>query len=137
MDTKYSINTTILIPFSPSCNKIFYHEGDEQYTRWMTNIKCQSLTLCTATQESYDIISSFCVPIKPNNNNVFKCFSQNNIQQSVQTNIRTLDGDVVVFSRHFLNPFVMSLMDIMDDIGDVNVPDCFFNFLEIYCLQIG
>ena len=30
-----------------------------------------------------------------------------------------------MFSRHFLNPFDVSLMDIMDDIGDVNVSDCF------------
>ena len=57
----------------------------------MTNIKCQSLTMCTATQESCDIVPSDCVQIKPNNKNVFNYFSQHNIQQSVQTNMHTLD----------------------------------------------
>ena len=57
----------------------------------MTNIHCQSLTMCTVIQESCDIIPSDCVPIKPNNKNVFKYLSQHNIQQLVKTNIRTLD----------------------------------------------
>ena len=74
----------------------------------MTNIKCQSLTLCTVTQESCDIIPSDCVPIKPNNNKVFKYSSQNNIQQSVQTNIRTLDEYIQHQPLHIRQLFLMT-----------------------------
>ena len=37
-----------------------------------------------------------------------------------------------MFSRQFLNPFDISLMDIMDDIGDVDVPDYFLFLGNIF-----
>ena len=31
-----------------------------------------------------------------------------------------------MFTLQFLNPYVMSLIEMIEDIGDFNVPDCFF-----------
>ena len=87
----YPINTTTPILFSPSCNEIFHHKSDEQYTRWMKHTKYQSITLYTVTREQCDIIPSDCVLIQQNHNKVFKYFYQHNIQSSIQTNIRTLN----------------------------------------------
>ena len=77
--------------FSPSCNEIFHYKGVEKYTRWMTNIQCQSITLCTATQESCDTIHCDCVSIQLNSRQVFKYLSQHNMPSSIPTIIRTLD----------------------------------------------
>ena len=43
-----------------------------------------------------------------------------------------------MFSRHFLKPSVMSFIDITDEIGDVNVPDCFFiSWKYIFCRVVN
>ena len=57
----------------------------------MINIQCQSITLCTGTQESCDTIPSDCVPIQLNSKQVFKYLPQYNIQPSISPIIRTLD----------------------------------------------
>ena len=80
------IHTTQQHPYyySPSCNEIFHHNRDEQYTRWMTDTTRQNITICTATQEQCDLLPSDCVPIQKNRNKVFKYFSQHNIKSSIK-----------------------------------------------------
>ena len=94
--------------FSPSCNDFFHYEGVEKYTRWMTNIQCQSITLCTATQESCDTIPSDCVLIQPNSKQVFKYLSQHNMPSSIPTIIRTLDKYTTQTFTH--SPTYMQLL---------------------------
>ena len=69
----------------------------------MTNTTCQSITLCTATQEQCDILPSDCVPIQQNNNKVFKYYPQHNIQSSISTTIRTLDEYIHQQPPHIRN----------------------------------
>ena len=47
------------------------------------------------------------------------------VKRALQYPICRPDGDVVVFSFHFLNKFFISVNDMIDDIGECNVPDCF------------
>ena len=107
--------------FSPFCNEIFHYKEDEKYTRWMTNIQCQSITLCTGTHESCDTIPSDCVPIQPNSKEVFKYLPQHNIQSSISPIIRTLDEYIQhkpshirqLISNYSLNHNSDSLLDLI------------------------
>ena len=109
--------------FSPSCNEIFHYEEDDKYTRWMTNIQCQSIILCTGKQESCDTIPSECVPIQPNSKQVFKNLPQHNIQSSISPIIRTLDKYIQhkpshirqLISNHSLNHNSDSLLELINN----------------------
>ena len=88
--------------FSPSCHEIFHHKVFDIYTSWMTTLKCQSLTLCTATQETYNNIPIDCVLINKKKH-VFKYLSQHNIQSPIKIFICTLDGHILNKSPHILH----------------------------------
>ena len=120
-------------------SRIFYFTGAELFNRVITNRKYCSRTRCVSIRMNISIIEEFQIEYLPNTNLHFKPIQQ--LTQFVQVISSVVDKNsfmetIAAFSDLTLFQMRMAMLNYRYEVGEKNIADSVFSYVENYVLQL-